>query len=543
MKSAPPHCSFRTSVTPAGTFAVVLHRPSFRVANLRGQDVVGPLGHTADGIPCDNRDNFPAGGIQVEEAKPIYEIANAFPFRGTTFIDTGWADARAKDPASIGLPPAPACSLRRALAKLPAGTSFPSLLPDLPLPLLYSLAATSTDPEELAAMAEFCCRLERDPAGRPAGLRFRRDDRGRLRAEIDDFELFETIANNPFLPDPYKEVMVLRPGVQGDSPIVGEWTGPASHVLEYLRANSYIAGGHFASNMAPDAIRYRAADLSAEDMQGLRHLYYQRVYVTLAQKLGLALPERRTIPPDELEELRLRILDHPGMAAEHGATLWGWNYGYDFTASGYRLHASHQMVHQQYAMVPESAPNADGTTVLPAFSCGDLVADTVARYRELHGSDFFRDYLAAVRGNVRTDGGAGPHKLVVLEDENVLLFVPKAQVSQWELQLMVIADAGKSPVGNVLEADLRVRAAIDRGILIAQKIYAGLGARMVTSIELPKRFGLDNGQRLLYSFLPKLPWSMGAFSEAQLRFICGHYPEDFAEACRRKGLEGNKCYK
>ncbi|HBI15208.1 MAG TPA: hypothetical protein DDY20_06785 [Desulfobulbaceae bacterium] len=534
MKSALHHCSFRTSVTPAGTFAVALHQPSFRVANLREQDAVVPLGHTAEGVPCDNRVNFPAGGIRIEAAKPIYEIANAFPFRGTTFIDTGWADARARNPAAIGLPPPPACSLRRALAKLPAGTSFPSLLPALPIPLLYSLAANSTDPEELAAMAEFCCRLERDGEGRPTGLRFLRDDRGRLQAAIDDFELFETIANNPALPDLYKEVMVLRPGVQGDSAIVGEWAGPSSHVLEYLRANSYIAGGHYAANMASDAIRYRAADLSPEDMRGLRHLYYQRVYVTLAEKLGIDVPERRTIRPDQLEALRLRILNHPEMAAEHGATLWGWNYGYDFSASGYRLHASHQMIHQQYAMVPESAPGVYGTTLLPAFSCGDLVADTIARYRELHQSDFFRDFLAAIRANVRTDGGAGPHHLVVLEDDNVLLFVPKAQVSQWELQLMVVADTDGGPVGNVLEADLRVRAAIDRTILAAQKIYAGLGATMVTSIELPKRFGLMNGQRLLYSFLPKLPWSMGAFSEAQLRFICGYYPEDFAEACRRQ---------
>jgi len=45
---------------------------------------------------------------------------------------------------------------------------------------------------------------------------------------------------------------------------------------------------------------------------------------------------------------------------------------------------------------------------------------------------------------------------------------------------------------------------------------------------------VTNGQRLLYAFLPKLPWSMGGFSEAQGRFICGHYPEDFAVACRRQ---------
>jgi hypothetical protein len=113
--------------------------------------------------------------------------------------------------------------------------------------------------------------------------------------------------------------------------------------------------------------------------------------------------------------------------------------------------------------------------------------------------------------------------------------VPKAQVSQWELQLMVVADTAGGPVGNVLEANPGVRAAMDRAILAAQQIYAGLGARMVSTIELPKRFGLMNGQRLLYTFLPKLPWSMGGFSEAQLRFICGHYPEDFAEACRLQG--------
>ena len=534
MKSDPRHRLFQTSVTPAGTFAVALHRPSFQVANLREQDAVGPLGHTADNTPCDNLVNFPPGEIQVAAGRPIYEIANAFPFRGATFIDSDWADARAKDPGAIGLPPAPACSLRRLLARLPAGTSLSSLLADLPSPLLYSLAATSTDAAELVALAEFCCRLEHDAEGRPTGLRYRKDDRGRLRAEIDDFELFETIANNPFLPDPYKEVMVLRPGVQGDSAIVGEWTGTNSHVLEYLRANSYIAGGHFAANMASDAIRYRTADLSPEDMQGLRHLYYQRVYITLARKLGLSVPERRTLPPEELEDLRLRILAHPDLTAEHGATLWGWNYGYDFSASGYRLHASHQMIHQQYALVPDSAPYSVGEGLLPAFSCGDLVADTITRYRERYGSDFFRDLLTAIRTNIRTDGKGGPHNLVVHADENVLLFVPKAQVSQWELQLMVVADTASGPVGNVLEADLAVRAAIDQGILAAQKIYAGLGARMVTAIEFPKRFNLNNGQRLLYSFLPKLPWSMGAFSEAQLRFICGHYPEDFAARCRHQ---------
>jgi hypothetical protein len=39
---------------------------------------------------------------------------------------------------------------------------------------------------------------------------------------------------------------------------------------------------------------------------------------------------------------------------------------------------------------------------------------------------------------------------------------------------------------------------------------------------------------LLYSFLPKIPYSMGAFSEAESRYIAGHYPEDFAAACRQE---------
>ncbi|MCL7488246.1 MAG: hypothetical protein M8357_08765 [Desulfobulbaceae bacterium] len=523
-----------SSVTPRGRFLVGLHcPPPFTVANLREQDLTGILGHTGDGSPVDNRRNFPAGDVQVANTKYIYEIANAFPFRGATFIDSGWADARAADPASIALPPPAKCSLRMVMENRFAQGSFKSILPELPLPVLYGLAANSTDPEELTALAGFCCRLEHDDSGRPVGLRFMDDGQGGLRADIDDFALFETIANNPWLPDAYKEVMVLRPGVQGASEIVGEWQGSGSHVFEYLRGNSYIPGGHYASNMASDAIRYQTADLSLQDMQALRHLYYQRTYAVLAGKAGIPLPAgRRKLSTSELEDLRRRILQVIDNDSEQVATLWGWNFGYDFSASGYRLHASHQMIHQQYAMVPQSVATDDNAMAIPSYSCGDLVADTIQRYRSVTGSDFFSDLLAAVRGNIRTDRKKGENNLVVWEDENVLLFVPKAQVSQWELQLLVTADTFDGPVGNVVEADTEVRDSIDRGILTAQKIFAGLGARMVTSIEFPKRLRVDNGQRLLYSFLPKLPWSMGAFSEAQLRFICGHYPEDFAVCCR-----------
>ena len=524
---------FDSSVTPQG-FVVGVHRPAYTVRNLRARDWHLFLGEDQEGNPVDNLRNFPPDDVEEHQARPIYEIRNPLGFRGATYIDSGWAAARADDPASIRIKPPPPCSLRELLGRELDPDQAARLLPLLDRPLLCDLAQNSTDPEELVLLARSCCSFVDDPDGNPRGLRYHRVDSGDLRPEIRDFELFETIANNPHLPDLYKEVMVLRPGVQGGSEIMAEYRQGATHVFEYLRRNSYIPWGHFAANMAHDAIRYRIADLSATDMTGLRHLYYQRTFVTLAGQLGIRIPvSGRGLSPDELEEVRLAVLAALGKQ-EKGrgrATLWGWNFGYDYSGSGCRLHASHQMIHQQYAMVPDQVTGLDGT-LIPAYGAGDLVAGVVAAYFDRYGRDFFTDYLAAIRANTRMDGRDLEADLVIWEDGAVMLFVPKAQVSQWELQLMVTADADGRPVGSVLEADTGVRASIDQGILTAQRVLAGLGARMVTSIEYPRRFGLDNGQRLLYSFLPKLPWSMGAFSEAQLRFICGHFPEDFARACR-----------
>ena len=117
-----------------------------------------------------------------------------------------------------------------------------------------------------------------------------------------------------------------------------------------------------------------------------------------------------------------------------------------------------------------------------------------------------------------------------------MLFVPKAQTSQWELQLMTLPDEDGTLAGNIFETNSGQRQSLDTGILMAQKALAGLGAKMVTSIEYSKRPGRNHTlhQPLLYAFLPRLPKSPGAFSEAQLRFINGHYPEDFAKVCRNQ---------
>ncbi len=533
MPALPP----RTCVTPEGTFTVALHRPSFHVANRRQDDHLELLGRLADGAPVDNTVNFPAGDLSFAEAMPIYEIANPFPFRGATYIGKPWADRAAADPGRIRLPqPEPASFhdlLEQWFGQEPEEKRCQRLR-DLPQPLLLALAATSSDPRDLAALAEMACGIIHDEAGNPIGLRYQRDDQGQARPVIHNAPLFETLVNNPALPDAYKVALVLRPGVQGTSPIVGDWRDGATHVFEYLRSNSYIPWGHYAANMAHDAVRYDVRELSLADMRGLRFLYYQRTFLRIAAELGLTLPGSSptgVAAENSLEELRRKIVARlaAGRQPEFSATLWGWNYGFDYAPSGYRLHASHQQIHQQFALVPAEVTTTAGGKQ-PAYACGDLVADCCRAFAAAHGKPFFDCYLAAIRNNQRTDGRTDlPADLVVWQNAHVMLFVPKAQTSQWELQLVCTGS-----VANVVEADAACRDSLDQGIHTALSVLAKLGARMVTSIEFSGRLGKNTpaDQRLLYSFLPKLPESMGAFSEAQLRFINGHYPEDFARACR-----------
>ena len=118
--------------------------------------------------------------------------------------------------------------------------------------------------------------------------------------------------------------------------------------------------------------------------------------------------------------------------------------------------------------------------------------------------------------------------LVYYEDDHIVAFVPKAQRSQGEVQIMT-----KGKVGNIVEADNHVRDSLDRAILVTMKVLENLGVEMVTVLELSKRFDRkDLDQRLLYCFLPKHPQSPGGFTEFQQRWILSHYPEDFADACR-----------
>jgi hypothetical protein len=525
--------TLRTCVSPEGRFIYGVHRPRFTADNFRQQDRLADLGVLPDGTRHRNTANFPDGPVEEPAADWIFEVPNAFPFRGTTYIGKAWADATAQNPDRIRLPQPPPVSFFSGQAD---EQDSARAIGELPRSLQLALAVTSTDPRDLCCLAHLACTLcVHADNGRPWGLAYEQRADGRIRSAITDEALFEAVANNRHLPDDYKAAMVLRPGAQGESEIMGQWVRPAphSHVFEYLRRNSYIPWGHYAANMANDAVRYGVEELAWPDMAGMRRLYYQRSYTRMAGLLNLAPAAKgRLLTDAELERLRVQILEKidRGQGVDFDRTLWGWNYGFDYAPSGYRLHASHQQIHQQYALIPRTVPLAGGGGSLPAYACGDLVGEVVGAFRRETGCGFFDCYESAIRGNQRMDADLkGSRSLVVFENDRVMLFVPKAQTSQWELQLMP-----KASVGNIFEAGPAMRRALDQSILVAVKTLGAMGARMITSIEYNRPItGGEADQRLVMAFIPRLPESPGAFSEAQLRFINGHYPEDFALACRR----------
>ncbi len=412
--------------------------------------------------------------------------------------------------------PPPSCSLFDSLETFQANmadTEKARLLTSLPHALKLALAQVSTDPEELRVLAGHACTLISPPGSDlPVGMGFKPDGQGKPVPDIRFPDLFDILVNNPHLPDPYKTAMVLRPGIQGTSEIIGEYTCDDTHVFEYLRRNSYIPWGHFASNMAHDRIRYRARDLTIQDIHGLRHLYYQRVFCRLAAQLDIPVPKHRALlPVRNLETLRLTILkaldQGCGPALQFNGVLWGWNFGFGSAASGHRLHASHQMIHQQNALIPRQVPDDNGIQ-MPCFSYGDLISEFVRIFEAAHDKPFFDAYIDAMKNNRRTDGNEQKDAdLIIYEDAHVCLFVPKAQVNEWELQVMT-----RSRIPHVLAADTAVRKALDLAILKAIQTLEKLGAQMVTGIELSARFDTNHlNQHLIYSFIPRLPHAPPTF--------------------------------
>lgn len=521
-----------TCVAPTGEFVYCIHKPHFTGFNLRETDYLVNLGNTSEQEPIDNAENFPADEVKVAAGEWIFEIPNSFPFMGATFILKSEADRSAGGNNPF-----------KHVRTGSAGGSQDLDLEGQSRAALLSLASTSDDPALLAKLAEKSCRFAYDKdSGAVSGMVYEKTDGGDFRPLIFDSHLFQLVSNNQFLPDDYKRFMVLLPGAQGTNPIVGEYAQGDTHIWEYMRDNSYIPWGHYAANMAHDAVRYRIQSLSQADIVGLRHLYYQRIYVQLAGDLGLPLKvERRPLTVEELEGLRLSVRgeiksrNKSGKDLPFNATMWGQNFGFDLSCSGYRLAASHQQVHQQFALIPSrvlaygSGNNETSLGTMPAYTQTDLVMQFAREYREKTGRGFFDTYLEAIGNNLRVDGRVDKESdLFFYQDENIIAFVPKAQRSQGEVQIMT-----KVRCGNILDADVETRASLDRALLLTMKVLENLGVKMFVALEIPKR--LDNpdiDQRLLYCFLPRHPQSPGGFSEFQQRWISNQYPEDFARTCR-----------
>jgi hypothetical protein len=529
--------AIRTCISPKGKFIFGIHQPSYDVDNLRNNDTIQSLGFFSNGRAYTNQNNFPAEDIQIQEADVIYEIPNALPFKGTTYIKKRWADEKKKDLTTFSLSAKPSFSWSRTLVQWADTTIIPNekidqLLSQLPEAVQLTIALLSNDPKDLIQLAQHICAFTFDSQNAPTGLKYHESNG---RPIIHNPLIFETLANNPNLPDNYKSAMVLRPGVQGQSPIVGEYSNKQSHVFEYLRANSYIPWGHYAANMADDAIRYDIDSLTMDDITGMRHLYYQRTFVYLAKQFHIPInANRQMIPADALEPLRKAILMHLKQSPEiptYTGNLWGWNFGAGYAPNHYRLHASHQQIHQQYALIPAQIPTNETNVFMDSYACGDLVTDFIKAYAHKYGCSFFDTYAQAIQNNRRMDDpNNGPQELIIYSDAHIMIYVPKAQTAQWEIQIMPT-----SAIGNILMADRNMRDALDRGIFITAKILSALNAQLVTHIEYASRFLAEpTDQRLIIAFLPRMPESPGAFSEAQLRWINGHYPEDFAAACRLK---------
>ena len=521
-----------TCVAPSGEFVYGIHKPSFKATNLRENDYIVNLGRTLNQEVVDNAANFPGKDLQVPAGAWVFEIPNAFPFMGATFILKSKADR------TVG-----GCNPFGELPERPDEGRGNPILQTQSRAALLSLASSSTDPEILASLAERSCEFVYNQSTNIAcGRLYQQDDAGQLCPTILDHHLFQLVSNNPFLPDAYKRHMVLIPGAQGNSPIVGEYRSGDTHIWEYLRENSYIPWGHYAANMAHDAVRYRISSLTSKDFSGLRFLYYQRIYVQLAAALGLPAPTgRKALSGDELETLRLSLLgeikqgNNSGGELSFNTVIWGQNYGFDLSVSGYRLGGSHQQIHQQFALVRTDLPvyaggeNETSFSSMATYTQGDRVAQFSKKYLEQTGQGFFETYLRAIQSNKRLDGRIDQASdLTIYQDEKVVVFVPKAQRSQGEIQIMC-----KGECGNIVEADTGVRYSLDRAILLTMRILENLGVEMFNAFEISKRLdNLDQDQRLIYCFFPRHPQSPGGFSEFQQRWINNHYPEDFAKNCR-----------
>ena len=138
----------RTCVAPSGEFIYGIHKPQYTALNLREHDHLVDLGKTVDQKTIGNIDNFPENDVCVKASAWIFEIRNAFPFMGTTFVLKSNAD-RSTD----------GCNPFSNLLIRSRKYSFEPALQAQSREVLLTLASTSTDPETLAKLAGDSCAI------------------------------------------------------------------------------------------------------------------------------------------------------------------------------------------------------------------------------------------------------------------------------------------------------------------------------------------------------------------------------------------------
>jgi len=186
-----------TCITPESAFQYGIHKPSYSVANLRQHTGIKSLGRIVSGrrdeedVFIDNTKNYPTGDVNVDDADWIYEIPNAFAFRGRTFIDKEWADFSAAHPERISLLKPPSVSLSETLEQQGIDSS---LFEKLPPPVHLALATCSTDAADLVKLAHISCEIVMSGKS-PTGLAYTTDKARGCRSVIYNHELFEAVAN------------------------------------------------------------------------------------------------------------------------------------------------------------------------------------------------------------------------------------------------------------------------------------------------------------------------------------------------------------
>ena len=83
----------KTCVAPDGRFIYGVHKPAFKISNLREQENICQLGFDDAGNAMMNHNNYPETTVEEPNADIIYEVPNPFSFLGTTYIASNWANA------------------------------------------------------------------------------------------------------------------------------------------------------------------------------------------------------------------------------------------------------------------------------------------------------------------------------------------------------------------------------------------------------------------------------------------------------------------